>query len=142
MLQKITNKRILICGDRNWNHPEIIDSFIKSLPKDAVIIEGECRGADIQSRISAKKYGHEVIPFKADWKRYGNSAGPIRNAEMLEKGKPDLVVAFHENLEQSKGTRNMVTQAMAKGIPVKVYSHSRAQYTKVNHDKSCIGRNL
>jgi hypothetical protein len=31
--------------------------------------------------------------IKADRKRYGNAAGPIRNQQMLDWG-PDLVVAF------------------------------------------------
>lgn len=48
-----------------------------------------------------------------------------RNKEMLEKGKPDLVVAFHENLEKSKGTKNMIMQAKAKGVPIKVFGHKK-----------------
>ena len=32
--------------------------------------------------------------FPADWARHGNSAGPIRNGQMLAAGKPELVVAF------------------------------------------------
>lgn len=116
--------RVLICGSRDWQYPDDIDAFVKSLPKDTVIIEGECRGADIQSRISAIKHGLEVEKYPANWKKYGKGAGIIRNKEMLEKGKPNLVVAFHDNLEESKGTRNMVTQALAKRIPVKIFRHN------------------
>jgi hypothetical protein len=114
--------RILICGSRTWNHPEDIDVFIKSLPKDTIIIEGECRGADIQAKLSAIKHKLTVESYPAQWARYGKGAGILRNTEMLETGKPDLVVAFHENLTKSRGTLNMITQAMAKGVPVKVYN--------------------
>lgn len=123
--------KVLICGDRNWNHPEDIDAFIESLPKDTVIIEGECRGADIQSRISAIKHGLEVERYPAKWSKYGMGAGIIRNRQMLDMGKPNLVVAFHENLSKSKGTLNMITQAMGEGIEVKVYGHSK-ESKKVN----------
>jgi hypothetical protein len=117
--------RVLICGSRDWKYPEVIDAFVKSLPKTTIIIEGECRGADIQARMSAIKYGLEVERYPANWKKYGKSAGVIRNKEMLEKGKPDLVVAFHENLKKSKGTKNMIAQAMTKGIPIKVIGKER-----------------
>jgi len=38
--------RILVCGDRNWTAWKPIEDFIKTLPKDTVIIHGDCRGAD------------------------------------------------------------------------------------------------
>lgn len=117
--------RVLICGDRDWQYPDDIDAFVKSLPKDTVIIEGECRGADIQSRISAIKHGLEVERYPAKWSKYGMGAGVIRNREMIDMGKPDLVVAFHDDLSKSRGTLNMITQAMGEGIPIKVYGHSK-----------------
>ena len=47
------------------------------------------------------------------WTRYGNSAGPIRNCEMLLQA-PDLVVAF----KGGKGTAHMVAVARKKGVKV------------------------
>lgn len=58
--------------------------------------------------------------FPADWTRnkYKNGAeGPIRNKRMLDEGA-EIVYAFHPNLEQSKGTRNMINQALRRNIPV------------------------
>ena len=37
---------------------------------------------------------------------------------MLVEGKPDIVVAFHNEIENSKGTKNMVNQALKKGLSV------------------------
>lgn len=59
-----------------------------------------------------------ILSFPAEWTEYGKAAGPIRNREMLRSGKPDLVTAFHRDLNQSKGTRDMVEQARAATIPV------------------------
>jgi hypothetical protein len=58
------------------------------------------------------------MPFPADWGTFGKRAGPIRNKQMLEEGKPDLVIAFWDG--NSPGTKNMIDQAQAKGISVKV----------------------
>lgn len=110
--------KILICGDRNWSNIKIIDEYIKTLPKDTVIIEGGCRGADAIAGFLAKKCGLKVEVYPANWTKYGKSAGPIRNREMLNKGKPDLVVAFHDDIDSSKGTKNMVWLAIEKGVEV------------------------
>jgi hypothetical protein len=112
--------RVLICGDRNWNNFEVVEKFILSLSKDTVIIEGDCRGADKIAGYIGRKHGYDVIPFPAKWKEYGNRAGPIRNQQMLDEGKPDLVVAFHNDLEHSRGTKDMVNRAKASGFPVKI----------------------
>lgn len=112
--------RILVCGDRNWKDWKTIEDFIKTLSKDTVIIHGNCRGADKMAGYVAKKYGLTVLPFPANWKKYGNAAGPIRNKQMIDEGKPDLVVVFHNDLSKSRGTKNMVQQARKHGIEVKL----------------------
>jgi hypothetical protein len=63
--------------------------------------------------------GLPVESFPADWEQYGRAAGPIRNQQMLE-AKPDRVFAFHEDLEHSKGTGDMVRRARKAGVPVEV----------------------
>ena len=37
---------------------------------------------------------------------------------MLDEGKPDTVVYFHDNIERSKGTKDMVSRAKKAGLPV------------------------
>lgn len=84
------------------------------------LIEGCAPGADT----CAHDWGLENLGpdyhhhFPADWARYGRGAGPRRNQAMLDIGQPDLVVAFHNNLEASKGTKDMLTRAMGAGIPI------------------------
>jgi len=109
--------RILFCGDRDWTDVEkISQAFDDYLPK--VVIEGEARGADTLARLEAERRGIPYLRFPADWDQYGRSAGPIRNKQMLVEGKPDLVLAFHSDIENSKGTANMKKQAEAAGVQV------------------------
>lgn len=119
--------RILICGDRNWTDFKMIEDYIITLPKDTVIIEGDCRGVDKISGYLARKHGLEVIAVPAKWELYGNKAGPIRNQEMIDEYKPDRVVAFHNDLAHSKGTKNMVNLALQQGIPVEIRYVGKAQ---------------
>ena len=112
--------RILCCGDRNWSDCYKVREALKEYEHDTIVIHGCCRGADEISGKTAKLFGWEVIEFPADWKQYGRSAGPIRNRKMLVEGKPDLVIAFHSNIERSKGTANMLAQAKKANIPYKV----------------------
>jgi len=111
--------KVLICGDRNWNDAFKIELRLKKLPPGTVILEGECRGADIIARDAAIHLGFEVRKFPADWDKHGRAAGPIRNREMLAE-LPDLVMAFHSNIEKSKGTADTVREAKKRGILVEV----------------------
>ena len=118
--------RILICGDRNWTNGEAILNFLRRFEtyKSVVVIDGTARGADTLAYEAAKKLGFETERYMANWATHGKAAGPIRNRQMLVEGKPQLVVAFHSDIENSKGTKNMVQQAVKADIPVFVYSTS------------------
>jgi len=118
--------KVLICGDRNWTDEETIKAYIRTLPPDSVVINGRCRGADSIARFAAKEYGYEVEDYPAAWEKQGRAAGPIRNKKMLDKGKPEIVIAFHDDLEHSKGTKDMIRQARAAGIPVEVRSSNKS----------------
>lgn len=73
------------------------------------IVEGDCRGADRLAAQAARELGLVVHTMPADWERLGNAAGPARNVEMLRR-HPDskLVLAFHDDLNSSSGTKHMV----------------------------------
>jgi len=68
----------------------------------------------------ANALGFQVEAHPPDWRRYGRGAGFVRNRQMVEEGKPDLVIAFHPALERSKGTLHTVTLAKKAGIRVLV----------------------
>jgi len=112
-------KRMIVCGDRNWTDFDIVRSYIemaRMMGFDS-IVEGEAEGADSMARDIGRVLGFEVISEFADWDAYHKAAGPIRNAKMLTY-KPILCLAFHKNIQESKGTLNMITQARKAGVPV------------------------
>ena len=113
---------VLICGSRDWSDKNLILSTVLSI-KPTKIIHGACRGADMLSGQVSKELGIPVQEFPADWNTYGLSAGPRRNQQMLDEGKPNLVIAFHDDVNSSKGTKDMVRRAKNAGIEVKVIGH-------------------
>ena len=110
--------RLLICGDRNWSDRRSIESYLSCYsPELTTVIHGGARGADSIAGEIAENLGMGVEVFPADWHRFGRAAGPVRNRKMLD-AHVDLVVWFHLDIESSKGTKNMVTQARLAGIVV------------------------
>jgi hypothetical protein len=78
------------------------------------IIHGAARGADTLAGLFAKMFGTKVEAYPADWDTHGKAAGPIRNQQMLDEGKPDLVVAF----PGGAGTKHMKETAARRGFRV------------------------
>lgn len=115
-------QRLIFCGDRNWQDEYFIRSVGETLRKelgDFVMIEGEARGADrLSKKVALFNLGVEVVEFPANWAEFGRAAGAIRNEQMLKEGKATGVVAFHDDIYGSKGTRNMVDIARKAGLPV------------------------
>lgn len=117
------NLVVLVTGDRNWKDRDklfsVLDEFSHKIRK---IIEGCARGADNLAEEWARSRGKENQHFPADWDEYGKSAGPIRNNQMLRQLQSEegdkLVLAFHDDLVKSKGTKHMVNQAIFAGVSV------------------------
>lgn len=107
--------KILVCGGRDYfDIPRLEKELNKYLAPDLVIIQGDARGADGLAKTWCKKLGVKCLSFPADWDKYGKRAGYIRNVQMLNEGKPDLVIAF----PGGKGTEMMTKLAEAAGTPV------------------------
>ena len=80
-----------------------------------VIIHGDAAGADRVAGQVAAKWGIKVWKFPANWARYGKSAGPRRNYQMIQEGRPTLVLAF----PGGAGTANMIKQASKAGLTIR-----------------------
>ena len=117
--------KVIVCGDRNWKQYKIIHKRLSKLPSNAIIVEGGCSGVDEQARSIALDLGLEVVEFPAAWEKYGKAAGPIRNLKMLNT-KPCLIIAFHNDIEHSKGTKHIVTEAKRRGIKVEIICDNRS----------------
>jgi SLOG family YspA-like protein len=118
-------RTVLVTGDRNWSldnacQAEVIENLMKNyyeVGQPVRIVHGAARGVDSMADYYAVEYSLEVVRYPAEWDQYGRAAGPIRNRQMLDE-KPNLVVAFHDDLRASKGTKDMVNQALKAGITV------------------------
>jgi hypothetical protein len=114
--------RVIVCGSRDWTDEQVIYGRLLQLPDSSVVITGGCRGADaiaadLVHTSSLLALSSETFP--ADWKTHGKAAGPIRNRHMLDAGC-DLVIAFHPDIESSKGTKHMVDIAGTAGVSVEI----------------------
>jgi hypothetical protein len=114
--------RVIVCGSRAWQSYIPIRRELANLPPRSVVIHGAAAGADALAALAAKHLRLDVEPFPADWYGLGNAAGPIRNEKMLREGRPDLVLAFHHDIEKSRGTKDMVRRARESGVPVKIFT--------------------
>ena len=108
----------LICGGRDFSDKEMFDSAMCDLlalqGMPSRIVEGGAKGADSLARGWAQRHALEIKTEKAKWNVYGRSAGAIRNQEMLDKYRPDFVVAF----PGGRGTADMVKRSRKAGVDV------------------------
>jgi len=115
--------KILICGDRNYTNWLKIKDYLDTLDSDTIIIHGCATGADSLAGNLSSGRGWEIMRFPAEWDKHGRASGPIRNPsdlnqQMIDEGKPDLVVYFHDDIKNSKGTKDMITRATKNNIHV------------------------
>lgn len=112
--------RVLVCGSRDFDNEALLFCLLEGLFGSScgqdVIIEGEARGADRLAATWGDAHGIPVERYPADWDQYGKRAGYVRNQQMLDEGKPELVVAFYADQARTKGTAMMVDIARKAGV--------------------------
>ena len=111
--------RLLVCGGRKYADKAAMWAWLDAFHASAdgpidLLIHGAARGADTLADLWAFSHDVTIRRYFAQWSEYGNAAGPIRNQQMLDEGRPDLVVAF----PGGKGTASMVKLALAAGVRV------------------------
>lgn len=114
--------RVIIAGGREFQDYALVkqkcDYYLQNkLQTDTVVIvSGHATGADSLGERYASEKGLSVELHPADWQRHGRAAGPIRNEEMASVA--DALIAFWDG--QSRGTKNMIDTANAKGLKVAI----------------------
>lgn len=122
--------KVLICGGRDFTYWDVFrtkmeEIAIERFPRtpedsygnflyDVIVISGGAKGADSLAADWAAVNWTGYEEYKADWEKYGKGAGPIRNQQMLDEGKPDLVIAF----PGGKGTADMIKRAKKANVEV------------------------
>lgn len=109
--------RICITGSRDWDEPGLVRVVLDSY-RPAAIGVGDCpTGVDRAALSWAEDYAYAWQRYEADWKQHGKGAGPIRNREMLDGWKPQLLIAFKRG-SASRGTDDCIKAARERSIPV------------------------
>jgi len=109
--------RLLVCGGRDYGNTveernALHDELCRLNPD--VIIHGAASGADSCAGMFARHYAVECVEYPANWYKHGRAAGPIRNQQMIDEGKPDAVLAA----PGGRGTADMIRRAEAAGLPI------------------------
>lgn len=115
---------LLVCGSRDLHIPLADMVSYLGLMQSAYhgidrIIHGGARGVDTVAGLAAETLGLPVTVYPADWDTHGKAAGPKRNQQMLDEGKPVAVLAIR-NAGHSPGTDNMIRMARWAGVPVHI----------------------
>lgn len=122
--------RLLVFGSRGFDDEFIVGVVLQgflfvsqAIGEPLIVIDGKARGAD---SIAGAWYGttHEDVQherYAADWNRYSNAAGPIRNQVEIDRGKPDIAVGFVEGLlpdgwPNSRGSKDMYERLLKAEI--------------------------
>jgi hypothetical protein len=105
--------KVIVAGSRDFKDSSLIFAVLDHLHSRhgfTAIVCGMAQGPDLIGKEWADSRGIEVMEFPANWKKYKNAAGPIRNSEMAEVA--DFLVAFWDG--ESTGTKDMISKMRNK----------------------------
>ena len=112
--------KVCVCGSRSIVKYETVASHLSLLKEQGLkftqLVSGCCRGPDLLAETWAETVGVNIIRFPALWKRFGLSAGPIRNKQMADYS--DIVIAFYDG--KSAGTKQMIQYCKEINREIKV----------------------
>lgn len=116
--------KVVFSGARDWSNSAAVRRELKKLiakhgTTHLVIISGKAPGLDTIAKIQCDNANVHCAEVGALWNTRYKSAGPQRNRIMLALG-PNEVIAFHENIRKSSGTKDCVNQAKKLGIKTRV----------------------
>ena len=119
---KRPTKYVLIAGCRSFEDYSVakkyIDMCLKNIRKEykIIIISGGAKGADKLGERYAHANRMKCIYYYPDWEKYGKSAGPRRNLEMVKRA--DYVICFWDG--KSRGTKSTVDFAGKLKKPLRI----------------------
>ena len=107
-----------IVGSRTCTSPKHVFPVLERMLRHGdMIISGGAKGADKLAEQFAKEFEFTIKIYKANWVRYGLSAGPRRNKIIVDEC--DEVIAFWDG--KSKGTKNALGPAREAKKPVHIF---------------------
>ena len=109
--------KLIIAGSHSFRDYQLLcQTLAPDKSRITQVLTGGARGAAQLGYRWAWKHQVKHQLFRADWERFGKSAGVRRNHQMAQAG--DMLLAFWDG--QSPGTRHMITCMQQRGKPVVV----------------------
>ncbi len=97
--------RTIIAGSRSiTEYKHVLKAVAESGINITQVVSGTAKGVDLLGEKFAQEHGISVVRFPADWNKYGNRAGYLRNMEMA--GNADALIAVYDGT--SRGTQHMI----------------------------------
>lgn len=119
----IKDFNVIIAGGRDFKDFSLLErrcNKLLSMRKESIkICCGMARGADKLGSVYAKRKGHGVMNFPANWDKHGKAAGIIRNKQMGDYA--DALIAFWDG--SSRGTKHMIDYATQLGLKVAIIKY-------------------
>lgn len=121
----INKIKVIIAGSRTFDDYELlctkVEHYLSQFTENSQIeiVSGGAQGADALGERYAKEHGLALAMFLADWKKYGNAAGPIRNEKMAEYS--DIAIIFWDG--QSPGSKNMIDMCIKHDVKYRVINY-------------------
>jgi len=113
--------KLAIVGSRNMSDENLfnigINKAIESWGCVSCVISGGARGADTLGEEWACEQGIPAKIFKPNWKKYGKSAGILRNSDIIAESTHILAFPSHSG----KGTQNSISRAQKQNKPVLIF---------------------
>jgi NADPH:quinone reductase-like Zn-dependent oxidoreductase len=106
---------LAIIGSRNYPDLDLVEGYVRLLPRDWTIVSGGARGVDSRAVQTAKDLGMNTKVFLPDWS-LGRRAALLRNDQIVEAS--NRVTAFWDG--SSTGTAYTMQKARLAGNPVDV----------------------
>lgn len=112
--------RVIIAGGRDFKDWGLF-SHVWAKHRDDIttLVTGGAEGADQMAERYAEEDGLHTAQFLPDWNAHGKAAGPRRNERMAQYA--EVLIAFWNGT--SKGTKNMISEALRYGLEVHVYRY-------------------
>lgn len=115
-------KRTIIAGSRNFGNIKLAyDTLAEYKDQIKVVICGEAKGADTIGRQWAEENNIPIRSYPADWQKYGQAAGYVRNKQMGDTA--DMLIAFWDGT--SPGTKHMIDYMNELGKEVHIIRYDK-----------------
>ena len=109
--------KLIIAGSRTFTDYQLLcHTLAPDRHRITQVITGGAQGADQLGYRWAWKHAVRHQCFRADWERFGKSAGMRRNYQMAQAG--DMLLAFWDG--RSAGTQHMIScmQQLCKPVVI------------------------